>query len=287
MPPRCGRCSRRPNRSSTSPRHEPDWRAPRPRAPARPGLSGCARSAPGRRSTRGGRVMAGVAVRGRGERPARGHRRRPGLPQPLPAVAVRGRPGDRLGRPLARRPHQLWNGHRWIVDRLPDRSRMRAAAAAAAGIGVPVVAALPAGITAAPTYAVVSGTVVTFTFDAALARAAAARAGGQLPAMPAGLDGSTLTVSIQPGRGDLVRRRPGGALHGGTARCRRADPAFIVVASRTPTVSSTGVTARQLENYLLSVPGFPRESPPSFARSAIPTRPSPFPSPSTSRAHRR
>ena len=130
-----------------------------------------------------------------------------------------------------------------------------AAAAAAADLAVPVVAALPAGTTAAPTYAVVSGGVVTFRFDTGLARAAAARAGGHLPALPAGLDGSTLSVSIQPAVVVSYGVDPAKLLQGGAAL--PSGPAFIVVSTRTPTVTSTGVTARQLEDYLLSVPGIP------------------------------
>ena len=43
-------------------------------------------------------------------------------------------------------------------------------------------------------------------------------------------------------------------LHGGGSP---SGQAFVVVASRTPTVSSTGVTVEQLENYILSLPGSP------------------------------
>jgi hypothetical protein len=130
-----------------------------------------------------------------------------------------------------------------------------ASAAQAAGLTAPKVADLPSGTAATPTYAVISGTDVSFTFDATLARAAASRAGGQLPPMPVGLDGSTLTVAIAPAVVvsyglDLAALYHGGALPaGGTA--------LIVVASRTPTVSSTGVTVQQLENYMLSLPGIP------------------------------
>jgi len=125
----------------------------------------------------------------------------------------------------------------------------------AAGLTTPAVTDLPSGTTATPSYAVVSGTVVSFTFNAALARAAASRAGGQLPPMPQGLDGSTLTVSIAPAVVvsyglDLAALYQGGGLPSGST-------ALVVVASRTPTVSSTGVTAQQLENYLLSLPGIP------------------------------
>ena len=73
-----------------------------------------------------------------------------------------------------------------------------AAAGVAAGIDAPVIGDIPAGTTGAPQYAVVSGGVVTFTFSKQLAEAAAARAGGQLPPLPDGLDGSTLSVMIAP-----------------------------------------------------------------------------------------
>ncbi len=129
------------------------------------------------------------------------------------------------------------------------------AAAAAAGIAAPAVS-LPAGVAGVPTYAVVNGTVVSFTFDSRLAAAAAARSGGQLPAMPSGLDGSTLSVSINP----AVVVSYGldvSTLYGGGGSLPSSGSALVVVASRTPTVSSTGVTVETLENYLLSVPGIP------------------------------
>ena len=130
-------------------------------------------------------------------------------------------------------------------------------AAAAAGLGAPRVAVVPAGTPASPKYAVVSGGIVTFRFDATLARTAAAQAGGQLPTMPNGLDGSTLSVSIQPAVVVSYGVDPATVLHGGGSV--PTGPAFILVATRTPTVLSTGVTARQLEDYLLSVPGIPTE----------------------------
>jgi hypothetical protein len=118
-----------------------------------------------------------------------------------------------------------------------------AAAGTAAGLNAPVVSDLPAGTTAAPQYAVVSGGVVTFTFSKQLAQAAAARAGGQLPAMPDGLDGSTLSVMIAPAVVVSYGVDPSNLLHGGSLP---SGQAFVVVKSRTPTVTSTGVTVRQL-----------------------------------------
>jgi hypothetical protein len=129
-----------------------------------------------------------------------------------------------------------------------------AAAATAAGLPVPRVTA-PAGSTSGPRYAVIGGTVVSFTFNAVLAEAAAARAGAQLPPLPVGLDGSTLTVTIAPAVVVAYGLDPG-ALYGGGS-LPSSGSAFVVIASRTPTVSSTGVTVQTLETYLLSVPGVP------------------------------
>lgn len=129
-----------------------------------------------------------------------------------------------------------------------------AAAGQAADMAAPIVTA-PGGTTAVPRYAVISGTNVSFAFNAALAQAAAARAGGQLPPLPAGLDGSTLTVTIAPAVVIAYGLDPG-ALYSG-ASLPTSSSAFVVIASRTPTVSSTGVTVQTLENYLLSVPGVP------------------------------
>jgi hypothetical protein len=129
------------------------------------------------------------------------------------------------------------------------------AAAALAGIAAPAIS-LPSGVTSLPSYAVVDGTVVSFTFNSRLAAAAAARSGGQLPAMPSGLDGSTLSVSINP----AVVVSYGldvSSLYGGGGSLPSNGSAVVAIASRTPTVSSTGVTVETLENYLLSVPGIP------------------------------
>jgi hypothetical protein len=152
-----------------------------------------------------------------------------------------------------------------------------AAAGLAAGLTPPSVAGVPSGASAAPSYAVISGTVVSFTFNADLARAAASRAGGQLPPLPRGLDGSTLTVAIAPAVVisyglDLAALYQGGGLpSGGTS--------VIVVASRAPTVSSTGVTVKQLETYLLSLPGIPAAVVSEIRAIGDPTKTVPVPIP--------
>jgi hypothetical protein len=72
--------------------------------------------------------------------------------------------------------------------------------------------------------------------------------------MPGGLDGSTLSVMIAPAVVVSYGVDPTNFLRGATLP---SGQAFIVVETRTPTVTSTGVTVRQLEDYLLSVPGIP------------------------------
>ena len=151
-----------------------------------------------------------------------------------------------------------------------------AAAGAAAGLGAPVVGSIPAGTPATPKYAVVSGGVVAFTFNADLAKAAAARAGGHLPSMPAGLDGSTLSVSIAPAVVVSYGVDPTTLLNGGSVP---TGEAFVVIATRTPTVTSTGVTARQLEDYLLSVPGIPAGVASEIRAIGDPTQTIPVPIP--------
>lgn len=151
-----------------------------------------------------------------------------------------------------------------------------AAAAAAAGFGAPVVGTLVTG-TPLPKFAVVSGGVVAFTFDARLARAAAAKAGAQLPTMPAGLDGSTLSVSIAPAVVVSYGVDPATLLQGGGGMPN--GEAFVVVKTRVPTVSSTGVTARQLEAYLLGVPGIPAGVASEIRAIGDPTQTIPVPIP--------
>jgi hypothetical protein len=151
-----------------------------------------------------------------------------------------------------------------------------ASAGAAAGIDAPVIGDIPAGTTDAPQYAVVSGGVVTFTFSKQLAEAAAARAGGQLPPLPDGLDGSTLSVMIAPAIVVSYGIDPSNFLRSDSLP---SGQAFIVVKTRTPTVSSTGVTVQQLEQYLLSVPGLPAGVASEIRALGNPTQTIPIPIP--------
>jgi hypothetical protein len=100
--------------------------------------------------------------------------------------------------------------------------------------------------------------VGVFTFDAAKAAAAAAKAGKSLPAMPAGMDGSKLTVTVGPAVVEIFGTlNLGGSGATGTAPIpsQLTLPQLVVGASSAPVVTSTGVSTQQLEDYLLSLPG--------------------------------
>lgn len=166
-----------------------------------------------------------------------------------------------------------------------------AEAAHASGLTVFTPATLPAGVPSTVTYSVMSRGIASFTFDAARARAAAAKAGKTLPDMPAGLDGSALRLSVGPivvatyggaapaNGGDNPASAPRGApapqaRDGGKAavaqvrkdiRPRAAAagsgdltsiPSLVVVQAPRPRLTTTnGVTVVELEDYLSRQPG--------------------------------
>jgi hypothetical protein len=119
-----------------------------------------------------------------------------------------------------------------------------AAAEQQTGIAAPSVAALPTGVSGRPSYAVLPTGSATFTFSAAKAKAAAARQGRALPALPAGIDGSRLKLNLGPG---VV------SIWGQTA----GIPALAVVRMKAPTASAEGVPVAALKAYLLAQPGLP------------------------------
>jgi hypothetical protein len=157
----------------------------------------------------------------------------------------------------------------------------------AAGVALPASIPLPSGIPAAPSYYLVSGGTVSFTFDEARARAAARAVGATLPPMPADISGSTLQLTVHPtvvaaygvNLGELADLGGLGnaGQQGATSAPAATAPAsaasappqggpgapggrlsgVVVVASRAPTVRSSGATAAQIESYLLAQPGVP------------------------------
>jgi hypothetical protein len=125
---------------------------------------------------------------------------------------------------------------------------------------------------AAPQFTVLGPTVSRFTFDAAKVRAAAVVAGGSLPAMPRGFDGSTLefdtasaVVASYPARDAVlstqtvrVHDRPVAyfrrGAHASSAMSGSLD-GVVVAQMPLPRVSSTGVSAAEIEHFMLAQPG--------------------------------
>ena len=143
---------------------------------------------------------------------------------------------------------------KWSQQPSPQIGITKAQAEAAAGFKAPTAKTLPAGVTSSTdiTYASMNQVTATFTFNAAKAQAAASAKGETLPAMPAGMDGSTLTFTAGPAilelYGDLNTKQPADA---GQAQL----PPLVIASSKAPVVKSSGVSAKELEDYLLKQPG--------------------------------
>lgn len=122
-----------------------------------------------------------------------------------------------------------------------------AAAQTASGMNVLAPTSFPSGISHTASYTVVPGTTGSFTFSTSRANAWAAKQGKSLPAMPAGLDGSTLTVTT------------GNAVIATYGRSGGGIPGLIVGQMQAPRVSTTGVSVSTMENYVLGLPGVPSQ----------------------------
>lgn len=122
----------------------------------------------------------------------------------------------------------------------------------AGGLKAPVVANLPSGVSHNVTYGAMPQAQAVFTFSAAKAQATADAQGKSLPALPAGMDGAQLTVTVGPAIGEIY-----GELHQPSASNSSEVnlPQLVVGETSAPTVTSTQVSVQQLESYLLAQPG--------------------------------
>ena len=198
--------------------------------------------------------------------------------------------------------------------RAPTFTPAAGAAEAQAQSGVtllsPDAGAIPSRVKQPPGYIVVGQFSASFTFSAARAEAWATANGKTLPAMPAGLDGSTINITGGPGvimlygAPDNIGAALSGAPSGTNARrpstagdAPAAVPArtpaprvaapqvgepaapqakpqvasgsasfnpstfkipdMAIVQMKSPKVTSTGASVQEIEDYLLSLPGFP------------------------------
>lgn len=140
-------------------------------------------------------------------------------------------------------------------------------ASASTGMTVLAPASLPSDVPSTVTYGVEPGTTNTFTFSAAKAAAAAKKAGKTLPVMPAAIDGSTLQLTTYPAAIAVYGKSKG-------------IPTLVIGQSRAPKVTaSNGVTVKQLEDYLLSLPGVSPDLAASIRAIGDPTSTLPIPVP--------
>ena len=139
---------------------------------------------------------------------------------------------------------------KWLPD-APKLQQLSDATAAQTQSGLPVLtpASLPKGVSGPVSFGVVSHATGSLTFDAERLRASAAENGVKVNPMPSSINGSTLLVNGGPA---LIE------VWGLSANTNgKQMPTLVIAQTRVPTVDSTGATAAELEDYLLSQPGVP------------------------------
>lgn len=170
-----------------------------------------------------------------------------------------------------------------------------ASASQASGLTVLKPTALPAGVPTTPRYIVIPTQSSSFTFSAAKAAAAARAAGKVAPVFPAGVDGSVLNVSIGPvvvtvygdiPQGDAATDQSGDATKAaakagaeGSSLDLSVVPPVILAQAKVPVVTSTGVSAAELEQFLLDQPGVSKELKQAISGIGNPNNPIPLPVP--------
>jgi hypothetical protein len=166
---------------------------------------------------------------------------------------------------------------KWAQQPSPQVGISKADAEKVTGFSAPDARSRPAGVDASTiTYAASDQIVGTFTFSAAKAQAAAAAQGKKLPAMPAGMDGSTLNLTIGPALIEIYGNLNAKA---GADPTKMTLPQLIVAESKAPSVTSTGVSAKELENYLLEQPGLSPQLAADIKAIGDPTKTLPIPVP--------
>jgi len=132
---------------------------------------------------------------------------------------------------------------------------------------------LPAGVKGDPVFHVLSAGSASFTFSTAAASASAGKLGKALPALPANLDGSSLTLNggpvvIEtlgsqhslgpfPAPSSGVSGNAADGAHHGLLGGLDGIPQLVIVQMKAPVLYSDGPTVAQYEDALLSMPGVP------------------------------
>jgi len=143
----------------------------------------------------------------------------------------------------------------WTKQPQPQIVTTAAEAKSVSGLTPPRVATLPAGVSKTVTYAATTQGVAVFTFSADKAAAEAAKTGKPLPKLPAGIDGAKLTVTIGPAVAEIYGNLNTSAGTDAAQAAAAGMPQLVVGESSAPVATSTQVTVKQLEDYLLAQPG--------------------------------
>ena len=158
----------------------------------------------------------------------------------------------------------------WSKEPQPQIGVSAADAEQVAGFSAPSAGTVPSTVSTNITYVVVPQAVATFTFSAAKAQ------GKSLPPMPAGMDGSTLTLTVGPALIEVF----GDLKQGSASDISQLElPQLIVAESKAPVVTSTGVSATELEDYLLKQPGITPQLAADIKAIGDPTHTLPIPVP--------
>jgi hypothetical protein len=126
-------------------------------------------------------------------------------------------------------------------------------AKAISGLDVPTLR-LPSGVSTTVTYAAMPQATGVFTFSKDKAAAAAAQTGKTLPPLPAGMDGAEITVSVGPAVVAIYGNLTAPTASAGLTQANL--PQLVVGKSGSPVVTtSSQITVKQIEDYIVSVPG--------------------------------
>jgi hypothetical protein len=149
-----------------------------------------------------------------------------------------------------------------------------AGAAQSSGLQLLTTGKLPSEIKGDPAFHVLSAGSASFTFSKAAASASAGKFGKPLPALPANLDGSSLTLnggpvvietvgsqrSLGPFSAPAATGDSGtgaGEAHHGLLGGLGGIPQLVIVQMKAPVLYSDGPSVAQYEDALLSMPGVP------------------------------
>lgn len=208
--------------------------------------------------------------------------------QPKQFVAVQVNPGSLNSLP------DLSQFGSYKLTQQPKFSSAATAEAAVAGTGLGHLllpsSPLAATVKGVPQYASFTQLQGSFTISADKARQYAQSKGKPLPAMPPGVDGTTLSVTAGPGVLTIygapnLGDNPPGSETATRSTGRLSIPSLAIVQMTTPNVVSDGASVQALESYIASLPGVPADLAAQIQAIGDPTTTLPVPVPTGQGSH--